>query len=280
MKIYIANQSKQKIGGGWSFIYYFSTYAKDYLSDYENSDIYFISGATMVQREDVFKAKECGKRIILRIDNIPKNSRNRNSGTGRLYDIAQMADLVIYQSQWAQDYVGYFTHKNGPVIYNGVDINIFKPIGPKWPSKAKKVYLYSRYNRDESKRLEEAFYYYHMVWRKEKDSELWIMGQFSPEIVSSNFDFFMNEPIKWLGCITELEQIAMFYRGADVLLYPYFNDACSNTLIEAICCGMEIETCLSGNTGGSKEILKLGKDYDWSAQRMVNEYIDQFKKIL
>jgi len=279
MKIFIPNQSEQKIGGGWSFIDYFSKLATNYLTqNYDECDIYFIAGATMVDRESVLKAKKHKKRVVLRIDNMPKNSRNRNTASSRLFDFANLADLVIYQSEWAKEYVGYFIKKDGPVIYNGVDTSIFTPEGQKWPSTAKTTYLYSRYSRDESKRPDEAFYYYHQAWKQNKDSELWIMGRFG-EAVTYNFDFFMNEPIKYLGVMEQKEQIAMFLRGADVLLYPYFNDACSNTLIEAICVGIEIETCISGMTGGSYEILKQGKDFDWSNERMVKEYINQFNKL-
>lgn len=277
MKIFIPNISSQKIGGGWSFIDYFSKYVK--LSNYEDSDIYFIAGATMVDHKSVLKAKEDGKRVVLRVDNMPKNSRNRGTSSNRLYDFASLADLIIYQSKWAKEYVGYFVAKDGPIVYNGVDTSIFTPNGPKWPPKASKTYLYSRYSRDECKRPDEAFYYYHMAWRKERNSELWIIGKFG-ETACYNFDFFMNEPVKYMGIIEDKAQVAMFMRGASVLLYPYFNDACSNTLIEALCCGLEVNTCLSGMTGGSKEIFELHKKgFNWSAERMVNDYINEFKKL-
>jgi glycosyltransferase involved in cell wall biosynthesis len=278
MKIFIANQSKQKIGGAWSFIDYFSKYYK--LSDYETSDIYFIAGATMVEREAVIKAKADNKRIVLRVDNMPKNSRNRNTGFNRLFDYANLADLVIYQSQWAKDYIKYFIKKDGLVIYNGINTDIFKKDGNKWPRGKGKVYMYSRYNRDDSKRLDEAFYYFHQYWRKNKDIELWLMGRFAEDLIAYNFDFVDNENIKWLGILEKQEEIAMFMRSTDVLLCPFFNDACSNTVIEALCCGCQIDTCLSGNTGGTKEILELHKQgFDWSAKRMINEYINEFKKL-
>ena len=236
----------------------------------------------MIQREAVAKAKEDGKRVVLRIDNMPKNSRNRNTASSRIRAFADLADLVIYQSNWAKEYVSYFTKKDGPVIYNGVDTNIYKPDGPVWGKDDNKtIYMYSRFNRDESKRPHEAFYYYHMYWRDNPDSELWIMGQFGRDSQTYNFDFFMDEPVQYFGCMDNPEQIAMYYRAADYLLVPYFNDACSNTVIEAMCCGCKIDTCLSGATGGTNELLwRNDTNFDWSAKRMVEEYINEFKKIL
>ena len=282
MKIYLANHSKQKLGGGFSFLNYFSKHLGDKLTnDYEESDIYFISGCTMVDRDDVAKAKEDKKKIVLRVDNIPKNSRNRNTSVSRLRDFGSIADLVVYQSNWAKQYAGFVTKKDGPVIYNGVDTNIYRKDGTQWQREDDdKIYLYSRFNRDESKRPDEAMYYFHMYWRKNKNAKLWVMGKFGTGSVTYKFDLFANEPMLWLGVMDEPEQIAMFYRAADVLLVPYFNDACSNTVIEAMCCGCEIDTCHSGDTGGTPELLALGPDHDWSAERMTGEYIEELKKLV
>jgi len=284
MTIYLANGSKQLLGGGFSFLRYFEKYAPNYITEsYDTSNVYFISGCTMVSRDDVAKAKEDGKKIVLRVDNIPKNSRNRNTSVSRLRDFASIADLVVYQSEWAKEYAGYVTKKDGPIIYNGVDTEFYTEHGPKWPKKTKTVYLYSRFNRDESKRPDEALYEYHMAWRKDKDIELWLMGKFSKETIEYRWDLFDNEPMQYLGIYDNPEQMAMFYRSADYLLVPYYNDACSNTVIEFLQCGHKAEdvlTCTSGMTGGTPEILRLAKEgYDFSAKRMADNYISEIEKL-
>ena len=68
MKIYLANASKQNLGGGWTFLRNLQIALKDqveFVDSTDECDIYFISGATMVTREDVQSAKDQGKKIII-----------------------------------------------------------------------------------------------------------------------------------------------------------------------------------------------------------------------
>ena len=177
MKIQILNESKQSLGGGWSFIRNFKKILKDFVVEEDaktidliskDADICFIASPSMVNRGIVEAAKSMGKKIVLRLDNIPRNSRNRGTGTPRLYDIAQMADLIIYQSLWAKNYLSPFIKKDGKVIYNGVDMELFNPEGPykDFGKPDKKIYLYSRYNRDETKGWERAWFQFQMIHRK------------------------------------------------------------------------------------------------------------------
>ena len=85
------------MGGGWSFMGNFAKAMKDNLTNYEDADIYFVTSASMVERDEVQKAKNDGKKIVLRCDNIIRNSRNRNTGMSRMKDMAEMADLVGLQ---------------------------------------------------------------------------------------------------------------------------------------------------------------------------------------
>ena len=79
MKIHLANDSKQlSLGGGWTFIENLKESMKLInadveFTDYANSDIYFVSGASMVTRDSIKLAKKDGKKIVLRVDNIPRN---------------------------------------------------------------------------------------------------------------------------------------------------------------------------------------------------------------
>ena len=279
MKIYLANESSQKLGGGWTFLNNLKKVLKDkitFVDKYEDCDVYFISGATMVTREQVKKAKELGKKIVLRVDNIPKNSRNRNTGTSRLKDFAEMADLIIYQSTWCKDYVGGWLGIDGPVIINGVDTNVFSKRGAMMKKEGSPQYLFSRYNRDESKRWDEAWYYYQMIQRQNKDANLWIVGNFSQEQIEYSFDFYNDEKYTYFGVIDNQEYLAQILRSADVLLVPYFNDACSNTILEARACGCKIEPLLSGMTGGTPDLMNLE---DMSLERMGSEYLDVLSKL-
>lgn len=267
MKVYIANSSQQKVGGGWTFIRNFKRGMGDLITDnYDEADIYFIASPTMVQRDEVQRAKADSKKVVLRLDNAVRNSRNRNTGMSRMKDFAEMADLVIYQSEWARNYLMPFLQKDGTVIINGIDIELFKPA-----DKNNNV-LYSRFNRDETKNWESARYWYST---QSKEGELLIVGNFSEELRSGNFDFYNDEKYQYLGVLDE-RSMAKVLSVTGKFLYTYFNDACSNSLIEALCSGCEIV----GNdyyrtTGGAPEILDLfdreGRE-GFSIERMVKEY--------
>ncbi len=278
MKIYMAKLELGRIGGGWSFQDNFYNGMKDSITaDYNEADIYFISSPSMVQRDEVIQAKSDGKKIVLRLDNAVRNSRNRNTGMTRMKDFAEWADLIIYQSNWAKDYLMPFLGKDGVVILNGVDTNVFKPgITPGDPN----MVLYSRFNRDETKNYEVARYWFSRYANDHKDANLIIVGQFGDEIRSANFDFYNDERFRYLG-VLERQAMSDLYRQCGKFLYTYFNDACSNTLIEAICSGCEIVgDSYYRKTGGASEIMAVFKnssDLDkarrfFSIERMVMEY--------
>lgn len=255
MNLHLAKYDPNRLGGGWTFQ---ANLAKAIPPvDYNEADIYFITSASMVERAEVEQAKRDGKKIVLRVDNAIRNSRNRNTGMTRLYDFAQLADLVIYQSKWARDFLYPFLQKDGVVILNGVDTNHFTPGNPE-----DNTYLYVRSSRDEGKNWIAAWY-----WFCNNPGRLDIVGKFSYENVRYNFDFFNNENYKFLGQQTDMLPI---YQRNKYFLYSYINDACSNTLLEARACGLEIIDVYGAlQTGGAKEIMDCK---DISLDRMIKEY--------
>lgn len=283
--VWIPNESDQKLGGGWSF-------GRNFVQAFAGSAIFsplaptgakilLIPGSTMVSPETVNVARASGLKIVLRVDNVPRNSRNRNTGTSRLKALAELADVVIYQSTWARWYLLPFLRHDGPVIHNAVDTEVFTPDGPAFETDGDPVYLYSRFNRDETKSWERAWYSYQMIQREQMDAKLLIVGRFSEEQVNYNFDFFMNEHYEYLGVIDDQDAMARIYRGSDYLYAPYFNDACSNTYIEALCCGLPLfEEDMSG---GTPEIMRCfqesGREY-FGLDRMRREYEIVFDKLL
>lgn len=301
MKIRILNESKQSLGGGFTFSRTFTKYVGKLGHDVAesdpnqvpgNTDILLISGASMLTREGLEAARKSAPKakLVLRVDNIPRNSRNRNSGTYRLKDFSDAADLVIYQSDFAKNYISPFLNKQGPVIMNGADHEVFKREGPNKPRDAKqelRQYLYVQFNRDETKEWHRAWFEYQMLQRAYPGAHLWIVGNFSPELQASNFDFFMGEKFHYWGIVDDPEEMAEIYRGADWLMYSYFNDACSNTLIEALLCGCHAwgsieKTNMGGlDTGGAPQIAACAHANEHiKADRMVEKYLEQFSKLL
>lgn len=265
--IHLANYEK-KVGGGWSFMSNFVRGASKHLGNYEESDIYFVAGPTLASHDDVERAKRDGKKIVFRIDNAVRNSRNRNTGMSRMKAFADAADLVIYQSKWARDYLYPFTKKDGPVIINGVDTSVFNSNGRQ---NQQESYLYVRSQRDETKNFEMARHYFSREWQRRQDINLNIVGKFSAENLDYDFDFYQGEKYFFLG-----EQpprtMADIYRSSKYFLYSFFCDACSNCLIEAKVSGCEIIDVFGMlETGGAPEIMRT---QDLSLERMIEEYLD------
>lgn len=283
--IFLANSSSQKAGGGWTFVSNFRNAMAGIITDnYDDASVYFIAGATMVQRDEVLKAKSDGKKIVLRVDNAVRNSRNRNTGMSRMHDFVQWADLVVYQSQWARKYLMPYLGKDGPVIHNSVNTDIFN--NSNRHPQDHEIYLYSRFNRDETKNWEVARYWYSR--QANRGAELFIVGNYSPELIDGNFDFYNGESFKFLG-VQPLEALASIYKQSNYLIYTYYNDCCSNTLIEALCCGLK----LAGpeyfqTTGGAPEIIsRFTKPLDYEAgleyfglKRMARQYAEALKGII
>lgn len=269
-----SNPSKDKRGGGWSFVGNITRELSEHYTDPEKADVLLIPSASMVERKTVmpYVGK---KKIVLRVDNWLKDSRNRGTGMSRMKDFAEVADVIVYQSKWAQEYLGYLLgyKDRSQVILNGsnevfrVDKVAHKPYR----------YLYARQNRDDSKQLHVALYEYQMLSRKHEEMpELWIVGNFSPEITQWNFDLGIA-PVNYMGSVP-YEQMPSIMAQCDAFLYSYFNDACSQTLNEAMMAGLDIVDCSGmAQTGGAKEQMEAGVR---TSKQMAVDYYNLFCDIL
>ena len=282
MRVALLNDSKQGLGGAWSFLRNLTkgleSLGHQVVDNPLEAQIAVLSGVTMVNRDTVRAVKEGGVKLVVRVDNLPRNSRNRNTGTSRLKDFTEWADEVVWQCAWAREYLGDFVKREGVIIYNGVDIDVFNPEGVSKDYRADgsgPIYLYSRYSRDENKRYEEAWYEYQLIHQKNPNAKLVLAGRFSPEHAKYNFDFFRGEKVESPIVAQTPEEMAMVYRGCDYLMAPYFCDAYSNTYLEAIACGLELYK--PSMTGGTPELIRNGVI---TIQEMAKEYEKLFEKLL
>lgn len=277
MRIHLAKYEPTRQGGGWAWQGSFAKGIQTY--DYENSDVFMIAGASMLSRDEVQKAKDDGKKIVLRVDNFLKNSRNRNTGMTRMADFSEWSDLIIYQSEWAKAFLSPFLgKKRSAVILNSVDEKVFNT--ENISRQTNTTYLYSRYNRDESKNWPIAQYWFQKIHQKDPSAELLIAGNFSPELVENEFDFYAGERIKYFGVLPN-RGMADIYRISEYFMYPYWKDACSNTLIEALMCGCKIYSNEFLLDGSAKEIIdKFNEDPSYfNLGRMINEYSEELGKL-
>lgn len=282
--IYIANQSKQKLGGGFVFLENFRKGANGlvkFVDTWEEAHVVFIASATMTPRDEILAAKAAKRKIVFRIDNMPKDSRNRGTAFSRMKDYGQLADVIIFQSQWAKDYVGTWLESNhkvdlkkSHVIYNGVDTEFFYYKDN--PADRGESYLYTTFNTDENKRFPEAAYDFHLRHREAKNKNqklptLKLVGNFPKEIVPYKFDFFNGEQFSYHPPVEDRKKMGDIFRSCRYLYFPAFADASPNTVSEAIACGCEV--LLSNPVGGTKEVIEQFKNKIITIQDMAEAYI-------
>lgn len=280
MKIYLPNDSQQGLGGGWTFRRNLEKgliqIGHEVTNNLSEASVALVASPTMVTKETIQQIKQSPAKLVVRLDNVPRNSRNRNTGTSRLKSFAQQADAVVWQSEWARGYLMDFIEREGTIIYNGVDTDIFNETGPRADfGPRENIYLYSRFNRDETKNWEKAWYRFQLISRENHDARLILVGNFSPEQIEYDFDFFRGEKYDYLGIIQSPDDMAKIMRGCGSFLATYFNDCYSNTYQEALACGMGLlEADMSG---GTPELLKNGII---SLKQMAQEYEKLFESLL
>jgi len=284
MKIYLPKRAGYGIGGCWSFVRNLTkALAKEvgFTNVLENCDVYFIPGPTIAQRDEVRKAKEMGKKVVLRVDGVPEDWRNRNTGWSRLKDYAKLADQVIYQSEFIKRTVGKLVKRDGVVIYNGVDKSIFKPKGAKYPKKGDPSILHVGFRKDPNKRPEEVIMRFRELKTQNSKAFLLFAGNFPTYLKQYKFgmlDFVRGKDWDYVGIITDRNELAKIMRSHDYLAYVAFGDPCPNVLIEGLSCGLKV--LWLNNYGGQKEIVDNWEKVDWSINRMGNDYLSIFKKVL
>ena len=135
MKVAIPVDSEQKLGGGFTFrrnlikgLQMLGS-AVEIVDDPLKADVAVICGVTMVSKETFRAMKSAHVKIVTRLDNVPRNSRNRGSGTGRLLNYAQEADELVWQGEWSKFYLEDFLGSRGVIIHNGIDLDVFNPVG-------------------------------------------------------------------------------------------------------------------------------------------------------
>jgi glycosyltransferase involved in cell wall biosynthesis len=283
-KIYICNSSKQQLGGGFSFLKNFIRGCKgkaEIVKTWQECSIAFIAGSTMADKDEVNLIKNSGKKIILRLDNVAKNSRNRNTSTSRISKFSLMADFIIFQSQWSKEYVGnWLSYRHGvnlkksKVIYNGVDPEFFYHKDD--PTTRGETYLFSTFNTDENKRFPEAAYDFHLrnfdaLKNKKPIPHLTLVGNI-PGGKEYNFDFFNEEKYTYYPPIEDRKILGDIYRKNKYLYFPAYNDASPNTVGEAMACGCK--PLLINPSGGSAEVVEQFNKHIITIDEMCDQYLE------
>ena len=266
------------IGGGFTFLRNFTKGMEglgEVVVTEGEADVCLVPAPTMITRETFYEIKK-RMPIVLRIDGVPEDWRNRGTGTTRLREFAKEATALIYQSEFSLNFVGGMLDRKGGVIHNGVDFTIFSPKGDeaKLPKGDPRI-LSVMYRQDPHKRPEEIIDSYRAVWIVNKNALLVLVGRYPKDWATYNFGFFNGEKFIHIESARE-KKLADIMRACDVMWFPSYADTCPNTVLEALACGLSVER--SSDIGGVKELVERGVPD--SIQEMAKQYLSIFEMVL
>lgn len=276
IKVYAPNSKEDGIGGGFTFWRNFRKGMSGlvhFVGSWQECDIFFITGITVVEKTEIHEAHKAGKKIVLRVDNVPRKSRNkRSSPHERLREFAELADVVVYQSEWAKNYCHPLCG-DGTVIHNGVDTDTFRPDPEK---QVMNRYIYAYHGKNETKNFWEAHLRFQLIHRQDEHAQFWFIYDFGnshEELAAAKYDFWQGEHVLHLPQQGSAGEMAEILQQCGHLIYPSIGDAAPNIVLEARACGLDIIGAAPRELSGTQELVDLK---DISLERMCEEYYGVF----
>jgi len=238
---------KKPWGGGNQFLDYLKNKFKKKKFYYNHDDaevIIFNSHHNISQLLDLKYKYQDTKKFIHRVDGPISNYRkNGNKIDKFIFTINKyLADATIFQSKYSMKKTLLLTKINNPykVIYNEANEKFFF-------SKTKKI----RQIKDKIKLLS-------VSWSDNvlKGFDYLDYLDKNLDFTKYKMDFIGNSPIKFknINMYPPLhsKQLAKRMRESDIFIFPSIYEACSNTLLEAMSCGMPV---IVNNSSSNKEIF-------------------------
>lgn len=211
------------------------------------------------------EAKRNGVRIVQRLNGMNWVHRQTRTGIKHflraevnnwiLKTIRGMADQIVYQSEFTQGWWArtYGQTKNpGRVIYNGVNLDVFSPLGVGTPPKGKTRILLVEANLgsgyegglDSAVRMSKL-----LAQRQTTPIELMVVGSVPANLQISYLGSGVD--IAWKGLVKR-EAIPAIDRSAHLFFSSDINAACPNSVIEALACGLPV---IGYDTGSLAELV-------------------------
>ena len=216
------------------------TYTKDFEDDY---GILFVN-SWVIPYETIRSIKgACPHvRVVQRVDGSARDYGRLDDADDRQARVNMLADLTIFQSEYSK----YSTtekfkviQQDGPIIYNPVDIQMFRPNGPKMPIKGKLKVCNASFSTNPKKG----------TWK------IGILARQNPEVTFVLCGRYPNLPdlpnIQMLGHLDRPEMAAAM-RSCDLFLHLAENDPCPNVVLEALASGLPV---LYADSGGTPELV-------------------------
>lgn len=213
------------------------------------------------------EARLAGKKIVHRLDGVyyPQTTAGWfyplfNFPLRRIHRF--FADVTIYQSKFSQKSCEYFlgtaTHPTS-IIYNGVDLEQFSPVGPQGPLKNNPeqhvILTASRFRRaDQIEPVSAAFEYYRT--HHYTNSKLVVIGNFEGRVQAVPQHYKAHSYVSFLGVVPN-DTLAQYLRAADVFLFTHLNPPCPNNILEAMACGLPV---VGMADGAMPELITSGQE--------------------
>ena len=265
-------------------------------SEIENADIILFNSHQYIDKVLKARKKYSDKVFVHRIDgpirlyNTMEDRRDSITNTANKY----IADATVYQSEWsrmANLEMGLESNSFETTIINGVDVDIFNRIGRKVFEEKDKIRIIAS------------------SWSANMNKGFEVYKYLDEALDFSKYEmmFVGNSPVQFQN-IKSIEPrdskgLAEILKQQDIYITASKKDPCSNSLIEALACGLP---AICYNDGGHPEILndagflfehkeeipellnQVVKNYDDLQKKIqihnileiAQEYVDFFDKIL
>lgn len=239
---------------------------------------------------DLLAAKRNGVRIVQRLNGMNWVHRKRYTGVkhflksewnNRLLALirGRIADHVVYQSLFARDWWHTVHGPSGAsheVIYNGVDLNAFTPLGPEKPPQdfVRLLLVEAHLGGGYEAGLENALALAALLARRvPQPVELMVAGDV-PGGLRASLHLPTGVRVNWAG-VLQRDLIPQLDRSAHLLFSADLNAACPNSVIEALACGLPVVSFATGSlpellANGAGQVAPYGRNY-WNLEPPVVE---------
>ncbi|KAB2905083.1 MAG: glycosyltransferase family 4 protein [Anaerolineae bacterium] len=203
----------------------------------EDYDVLFVNSWTIPYRTILQHKKRLSRlRVIHRIDGSARDYGRYDGADWLQRDVNYLADVTIFQSDYSRHSTQkkyHIVHQDGPIIYNPVDTEHYKPRGDSLPHGDKKRVISAVWSPNPRKG----------AWR------LPALAQANPDI---EFVFIGNAKfnkipsnLRQMNAVNHVE-LAKVLRSGDVFINLSENDPCPNIVLEAMACGLPVIFLPSG----------------------------------
>jgi glycosyltransferase involved in cell wall biosynthesis len=269
------------------------------ITDPHNTAILVIGGTRQLHK--LRAAKRNGARIIQRLDGInwlhkvektPLKLYLRSEISNRILAFIRrsLANGIVYQSRFSREWWdGVYGERPIPakVVYNGVNLTSYSPVGPERPpdDHYRILLVEGHLSGAYARGLETAVSMAQAVRDAHQlKVELMVVGDVSDALKVHVHSSAPSLWVTWRGVIPR-EEIPAIDRSAHVLFSADLNAACPNSVIEALACGLPIVAYDTGALaelvqGGAGEVVPYGTDHWRLEDPLIPPLADACAKVL